>query len=250
MTHPTRPTPLVEVRPQGQVQRHVVEDLGELAPLVRILDLPVPQIVENVSDTLRFLDFPIAEQVIEVPKISCSPCPSRSPIPETQSAEQLVEVPTVCLPPASPCGSRSRSLTLLFLVVVVKVFSQNRVQQRRLLLVNAFLSGLWSRSSTVLLLVLALGRGLPHLLVLQMKILLVFSHFSPCEKVRSAGQVSADLPRLVSSWTPAAYVAPSGSVEWVQFLDVGGLFFWNRRTRETARQPPAGVTVDGGRDDG
>ena len=98
MTPPTRPTPLVEVRPQGQVQRHVVEDLGELAPLVRILDLPVPQMAENVSDTLRFLDFPIAEQVIEVPKISCSPCPSRSLIPEPQSAEQSVEVPTVLSP--------------------------------------------------------------------------------------------------------------------------------------------------------
>ena len=26
---------------------------------------------------------------------------------------------------------------------------------------------------------------------------------------------SAELPREVSSWTPAAYVAPSGSDEWV-----------------------------------
>ena len=34
----------------------------------------------------------------EVPKISCSPCPSRSLVPETQSAEQLVEVPTVLSP--------------------------------------------------------------------------------------------------------------------------------------------------------
>ena len=35
----------------------------------------------------------------------------------------------------------------------------------------------------------------------------------------------------------------SDSLEWVQFLDMGGLYFWNRRTRETARQPPAGVYV-------
>ena len=95
---PTRPAPLVEVWPQGRVQRHVVEDLGELAPLVQILDLPVPQTVDNVADALRILDFPIAEQVIEVPRISYSPCPSRSPIPEPQSAEQLVEVPTVLSP--------------------------------------------------------------------------------------------------------------------------------------------------------
>ena len=76
-----------------------MEDLGTVCPYVQILDLPVPQkVVENVTDTLRILDLPVAEQVIEVPKISCSPCPSRSPFPETQSAEQLVEVPTVLSP--------------------------------------------------------------------------------------------------------------------------------------------------------
>ena len=52
----------------------------------------------DVSDTLRFLDLPLAEQVIEVPMISCSPCPSRSLVPEPQSAEQLMEVPTVLSP--------------------------------------------------------------------------------------------------------------------------------------------------------
>ena len=51
-----------------------------------------------MADALRILDFPIAEQVIEVPMISCSPCPSRCPIPEPQSADQLVEVPTVLSP--------------------------------------------------------------------------------------------------------------------------------------------------------
>ena len=40
----------------------------------------------------------MAVQVIEVPKISCSPCPSRSLIPEPQVAKQLVEVPTVLSP--------------------------------------------------------------------------------------------------------------------------------------------------------
>ena len=90
-----RPLPLVEVRPSVRAQRHIVEDLGELAPLVQILDLPVPQSVDSVTDVLRLLDRPLAEQAIYVPKISCSPCPSRSRVPEPQSAEQLVEVPTV-----------------------------------------------------------------------------------------------------------------------------------------------------------
>ena len=75
-----------------------MEDLGSVCPFVQILDLPVPQML-NVTDTLlRILDFPIAEQVIVVRMISCSSCPSRSRVPEPQSAEQLVEVPTVLSP--------------------------------------------------------------------------------------------------------------------------------------------------------
>ena len=93
-----RPLPLDEVRPSSRAQRHTMEDLGELAPLVQILDLPVPRTVDSVTEVLRFLDCPLVEQVIFVPKISCSPCPSRSRVPEPQSADQLVEVPTVLTP--------------------------------------------------------------------------------------------------------------------------------------------------------
>ena len=95
---PTRPTPLVEVRPQGRVQRHVVEDRGELAPLVQILDLPVPQLVDNVLDALRIPERQMAVQVIEVPMVLTDVIPARSLVPEPQTAEQLVEVPTVLSP--------------------------------------------------------------------------------------------------------------------------------------------------------
>ena len=62
-------------------------------------------------DVCRALDSSIAEQVIEVPKLSWSSCPSRSPCLEPQRAEQLVDVPTVL------------SYALLqFLLVVVVVF--------------------------------------------------------------------------------------------------------------------------------
>ena len=152
-----------------------------------------PQPVENVTDTLRILDLSMAEQVIEVPKISCSPCPSRSLFPEPQSAEQLVEVPTVLSP-----------LRIAEQIVGIRVprgrgnwrvqgFSQNRVQQRRILLANAFLSGLWSRSlisqrrlssrSLTFLLVVPLGRVRPHLLVLQMRILVFFFRTFPHGKM-------------------------------------------------------------------
>ena len=93
------PAPLSEVAGrQEKVERHFVEHLAEFAPVVQILDAPVPQMDGDVTDTLRILDFPVAEQVNDVPKISCSPCPSRSLVPEPQSAEQLVEVPTVLSP--------------------------------------------------------------------------------------------------------------------------------------------------------
>ena len=90
-----RPALLVEVQPQGRVGRHFAEHLAELAPLVQILDAPVPQVVDNVMDAFKFLDQPMTEQVIEVPRISCPPCPSRSQVPVKLTAEQLVEVPTV-----------------------------------------------------------------------------------------------------------------------------------------------------------
>ena len=93
-----RPALLVEVQPQGHVKRHFAEHMAELAPLVQILDAPVPQLVDNVMDAFRFLDLPMTEQVIEVPRISCPPCPFRSRIPVPQTAEQLVDVPTVLSP--------------------------------------------------------------------------------------------------------------------------------------------------------
>ena len=94
-----RPSPLVEVWPSVRVQRHVVEQLADIAPMVQILDSPEPQMVAQLLEVFRLLDTQLPdEQDILVPKISCSPCPSRSRVPEPQSAEQLVEVPTVLTP--------------------------------------------------------------------------------------------------------------------------------------------------------
>ena len=70
----------------------------DVSPYVQILDAPVWQVEDHALEFFRRLDLPVAEQVIAVPKISCLPCPSRSPFPEPQSAEQLVEVPTVLSP--------------------------------------------------------------------------------------------------------------------------------------------------------
>ena len=55
-----RPEVLAEPRPQERVQRHVVEHTHgprlRVAPMVQILDAPVPQKVEQLPDVLQFFD--------------------------------------------------------------------------------------------------------------------------------------------------------------------------------------------------
>ena len=90
-----RPPPLVEVRPSVRAQRHVVEHLlGDLAPMVQVIDAPVPQTVDDVLGFCRLMDLPVAEQAIKVPFFSSSSCSSRVVPVVPQMAEQLVEVPT------------------------------------------------------------------------------------------------------------------------------------------------------------
>ena len=94
-----RPEAFVEPRPQERVQRHTVEhitDLVRVAPMVQILDAPVPQTGEQLPDILSFFDalMPVPEQVIEVPKILLDDVPMRAAVRDTQLVEQLVEVPT------------------------------------------------------------------------------------------------------------------------------------------------------------
>ena len=72
-----------------------MEDMENVCPFVQILVLPVPQMVDTVLEFFRLLDLPVAEQVIEVPKVSSSSCPSRAVLKAPQVVEQLVEVPAV-----------------------------------------------------------------------------------------------------------------------------------------------------------
>ena len=94
-----RPPPLAEVRPSVRAQRHVAEQLADIAPMVQILDSPVPQTSEQLLEVFRLLDTQMpVEQAIAVPKISLDRIPQRSFVLTPQSAEQLVEVPTVLTP--------------------------------------------------------------------------------------------------------------------------------------------------------
>ena len=56
-----------------------------------MLQMVLPQMVEQLVDLLSPLDFPVPEQVLEVPKI----LPMRAVLSDPQLAEQLVEVPTI-----------------------------------------------------------------------------------------------------------------------------------------------------------
>ena len=76
---------------QGRTLRQFVGHLP--APS---LDVPVLQMVDQLVDVLRFFNTlcPVAEQVIDVPKISLEDIPARRLCREPQLVEQLVEVPT------------------------------------------------------------------------------------------------------------------------------------------------------------
>ena len=75
----------------GRVSRgHTVEQFGELAPTVQILDAPVPQSGDQLVDKIKN----DVEQAIEVPKIFLLDyTPQRAVLGVPQLVEQLVDVP-------------------------------------------------------------------------------------------------------------------------------------------------------------
>ena len=205
--------PLSEVAGwQVRVERHFMEDMGNVCPFVQILDPPVPQTMDNVADALRILDLLVAEQVVDVPMISSSSCPSRAVRLEPQMAEQLVDVLTVL----SVAVLQQRTAVV---VIVFKVFPQDRIQQRRL-----------RRSLTFQFRVVEVFKICaqcrveqlhPLTLLVRMMFLQGFSHSSQWEKsVEVARQVGANMRRHVSSWTPAAYEQSIGPHEEDELLAV------------------------------
>ena len=88
---------LVGVRPQERDKRHTVEQTVDTVLFVPSLDVPVPQMENQLVDVCRLFDVLIPEQVIEVPKISSPPRPPRRRRVRfaEQTAEQLVDVPTI-----------------------------------------------------------------------------------------------------------------------------------------------------------
>ena len=90
-----RPAPFLEVLPQERVQQRTAEQIVDPVPLVPLLHDVVPQMVEQLVDFLTPLDFPVPEQVIEVPMIVCPPRAARTVLGAPQTVEQLLEAPTI-----------------------------------------------------------------------------------------------------------------------------------------------------------
>ena len=92
-----RPACLAEPQgPQAGIQRHTMEHIADVMPMVQILDIPALLGADQLVEVGRHLDLHVPEQAIEVPKISSTPRhPRRRFLFPVRMAEQLVEVPTI-----------------------------------------------------------------------------------------------------------------------------------------------------------
>ena len=142
----TRPDRLYEVRPQDRIQRRIVEQIVDNTLFVPTLDVPVPQMENQLVEVCWLLDILIPEQAIEVPKISSSRRSRRCRVRfAEQMAEQLVEVPTI-ISYSSLHGFVEQNV-VVSVVDVFSVHTQDRVQQR-LVEQSIFQQRLPSRSLT------------------------------------------------------------------------------------------------------
>ena len=82
------PDRLFEVRPQERDQRHTVEQIVDNTLIVPSLDVPVPQMENQLVEVCPQLDTGIPGLAIEVPKISS---PSRQCRRRVRFAEQTAE---------------------------------------------------------------------------------------------------------------------------------------------------------------
>ena len=117
------------LRAEARIRLQLCRD----AVRVPTLDGPVPLMVEQLVDVLQLLDalIPVAEQVIDVPKIFVERIPSRTSVREPQLAEQLVEVPTlISYSSFREIVEQNVDIQFLMVVMVFSVYTQDRVLQR------------------------------------------------------------------------------------------------------------------------
>ena len=117
-----RPLALDEQRPQVRVVRRTVEQIGDVVPLVPALADSVPQMVGQLVAVLAHCDMPLADQVIEVPKVSCPFTPLCS-----YCSPYAADGGTAGESADDPLLSQAAPSTLMVDLKVPKVFSQDRV---------------------------------------------------------------------------------------------------------------------------
>ena len=105
--------------PQERVQQRTLEQLADVVPMVQILDIPLPQIVDQLVASLLHLD---VEQTVDIPV-------------GAGGLSGIGEVSKVFSPDSVLLRLSSRSLTFQWLALrldleVFKIYTQNRVQQR------------------------------------------------------------------------------------------------------------------------
>ena len=222
----SRPDRLAGVRPQERVQQHLVDQIVDTAPALPILDVPVPLMGEQVVDVLRFFDTlcPVAEQVIDVPKISLEDIPTRTPVRDPQLVEQLVEVPTILnflkQKVDIPVPGRGSSGCLLGSLPEQRTTALHVAQERISERIEQIDAGGDFPSR----------RAGPRV-------------FRPRQRSAAAG--AEQLADIVSHGPDHVVEHLPESVEWVQLRDeaTSKPYFWNRRTRETKWKPPPGIRV-------
>ena len=226
--------------PQGRVLRHVVGHLPAPA-----LDVPVPQMVDQLPNVVQFLAaqlLVVAEPVIEVPKILPHDIPPRRWCRDTQLVEQLVEVPTTV------------SYSSLQRTVEQHVDIPVPDGGGRLSGLQRFLPGQSSTAPTVVQIVDIPGGGLQGSRPGQVSPASSSFHspagwdddadvpgqgvfrtiLRPKKSAKLSPHSGSELLPESSPPTPAAQL--EDSVEWVRLRDdnSGKPYFWNRNTRASA----------------
>ena len=91
------------LRAQKTDRAEAAHNAADLAPMVQILDGPVPLMVGQLVEVFKALDIVVPEHVIDVPKVSQDRISQRSVDRDAQMAEQLVggSADSPCLRPSS-----------------------------------------------------------------------------------------------------------------------------------------------------
>ena len=246
----SRPTPLAEVRPQGRVLRHAVEQIVDVVPGLPTLDGPVPLMVEQLVDVLQLFDalIPVcragyrrAQDLHRAhPAANLARFVSRSWRNSWWKYRRSCHFPRFS-------GLWSRPWTFQFRRVVgdtqiFKVFSEDRVQQvsRRSLIfpVEVFIAQ--DRVCQRLLRTF-------QLVFMMTRMNLVKGFFRTFPRPKKKCEVCFALgvgttPRVEPIH---AGCSAGGSVEWVRLRDdnSGKPYYWNRHTRASSWKPPLGVKV-------